>query len=159
MSAQEGGRPADMVRARGRGRKEERKLSSLRKPGRAGRVYTVGCRGQGTKEEEEEKEAVKVLGSGVRAGAALEQAQAWGSYSSELGMKAQGCSFWLAMINDSFSSHHLLIDGCVRVRAHMSNCHVNGWGMQRAGGKKPSGNGVTSLFGISNYVSYFRYVC
>lgn len=114
------------------------------------------------KEEEEVEEEVAAEGpeNGARAGTALEQAWAWGSSSSELGLKEQGCSFWLAMTNDSFSSHHLLIDDCVRVQAHTNNCCLNGWGMWRAGEKKkPSGNGVTSLFGISKYVSYLRYVC
>lgn len=129
MSAQEGGLPARMVRARGRGRKEERKLSSLQKPGRAGRVYDSGCRGQGM--------AAEGPDSGARAGTAVEQAQAWGSSSSELGMKEQGCSVWLATTNDSFSSRHLLIDNCVTVQAHMNNCCLKGWGMWRAGEKKP----------------------
>lgn len=125
-------------------------------------MYDGGCRGQGAREEEEEEEEAEAAegpDSGARAQAAPEQAWTWGSSSPELGTKEQGCSFWLAVTNDSFSRCCLLTDDCMRVQAYMNNCRLNGWGMRRAGGKKPSGNGVTSLFGISKYVSYFRYVC
>lgn len=110
-----------------------------RKGGREARMYDGGCRGQGAREEEEEEEEAEAAegpDSGARAQAAPEQAWTWGSSSPELGTKEQGCSFWLAMTNDSFSRCCLLTDDCMRVQAYMNNCRLNGWGMRRAGGKK-----------------------
>lgn len=62
------------------------------------------------------------------------------------------------MTNDCSSSRHLVIDDCER--ACPQEQLVFEWlGDTELGKKSPSGNGVRSLFGISKYVSYFRYVC
>lgn len=115
------------------------------------------CKSLGEQARRKEVEEARGPDSGARAHTALEQAWTWGSSSSELGTKEQGCSFWLAVTHDC-SSSHLVIDDCVREQAHRNNCCLSGWEMQRAGEKSRSGNGARSLFGISKYESYFRYV-
>lgn len=110
---------------------------------------------QGDKARRKERGEVRGLDSGARA---LEQAWTWGNSSSELGTKEQGCLFWLAVTNDCSSSLHLVIDDCERA-CPQEQLLFERLGDAELGKKSPPGTGVRSLFGISKYVSYFRYVC
>lgn len=124
-----------------------------------GRECFAPCKSLGEQARRKESEEARTPDSGARAHTTLEQAWTWESSSSQLGTKEQSCSFWLAVTNDCSSSHHLVIDDCERASPQEQLLFEWLGDAESWAKKSPSGNGVRSLFGISKYVSYFRYVC